>query len=294
MGNPGDMSNPKNRKARRRAQGPGLAWKLWRFIVDHPKGVLIGGATLLGLIVVFQNWNPTRAYLLVAPVSLPFILWALIFMLVGYLTGKWIEWGWRQRRIRKGTYKARVSPEELADAAASLEGRLEHGVEGPAPRVGPALGGATSGAGPTADIEDPATLIERRDGAAARRGAPAAPLGEGWGESRGGGVPSGKLPPGGHRPPGESSGRRPAGYSPVAEQALGGSASGRYRRDPDDRYVDYQDGGRYGDYQDTGRYVDYQDSGRYGDYQDSGHYGDYQDGGRYDDHGPDARGRRRR
>ena len=272
MGTVGDKSAPKNRRAPARSAGPGLGYRIWRFVVEHPKGVLIGAATLLGLIVVFQNWRSTRAYLLVTDVALPFVLWALIFMVVGYLTGKWIEWGWRQRKIRKGTYKPRVSPEALADASASLEERLARGESG---EEGAPVSDAAR-AGVSGDQEDPSTIIDR-----------------------GGKAP---LPEG---PRGAPDGRR--GYSPVVEgAALGNAPSPRLHRGPGDRYggeyvdtgryVDQgpgqpvdQSGGRYGDYGDAGRYVDQGVGGRYVDQGAGGRYVDQGAGGRYVDQGVGGR-----
>ena len=210
-------------------------------MVEHPRGVLIGAATLLGLIIVLRNWRWTKANLLVGDVELPFIVWALIFMLIGYLTGKWIEWGIQQRRIRKGTYKPRTSPDELADATATLEGRLERAEE---------------------DDDDPATIIDRGGGR------PPADSLDGpvkqvdyWEEDA-------------DRPPGE---RRPAkegAFSPAAERAAAEPQRGDSRQRDEGRgyrdYGDYNDAGRRTD---SGRYADYTDSGRYEDYSD------YQDSG---------------
>jgi uncharacterized membrane protein YgcG len=245
--------------------------------------VLIGAATLLGLIVVLHNWRYTEAKLLIWTIKLPFILWAMIFMLVGYFTGKWIEWAIQQRRIRKGTYKPRRTAEELADASANLEGRLDK----------PDEPGAAS------DDDEPATIIDRGE-SRPRPGAQDGPVEQVdyWEEP--------KEPAEGdeHTPP-------PGKFSPAAQSAAGESG-GKSREGSGDRgyreYRDYGDsgGGRYDDYGDSGgggRYGDYSDSGgggRYGDYSDSGgggRYGDYGDsggGGRYGDYGDyqDGGGRR--
>ncbi|MFH2005190.1 MAG: hypothetical protein ABI333_01255 [bacterium] len=217
-------------------------------MVEHPRGVLIGAATLLGLIIVLRNWRWTKANLLVGDVELPFIVWALIFMLIGYLTGKWIEWGIQQRRIRRGTYKPRTSPDELADATATLEGRLERTEEGEG---------------------DPATIIDRSGG-----GRPAAHSAElpvervdYWEDAK-------------DQPPE----RRPApdgSFSPAAARAAAEPPRGSRARDEGRGYRDYGDYNDAGRHTDTGRYGDYADSGgRYDDYQDSGaRYDDYQDGG---------------
>lgn len=228
---------------------PALIWRLWRLAVEHPRGVLIAAATLLGLIVVLGNWRPTRAKLLVWEPELPFIVWALIFMLVGYLTGKWIEWALMQRKIRKGTYKPRVTAEDLADTTAALDESL-----------------------PAADSEpddDPATIIDRSGSVAKPEATSDSPVEkmDYWDETGPNTKDAGSdrfdardLP--------DRSRSRGGGYTPAPERS--GPAPSRHRSDRG------ADGGRYGDY------ADYQDGGgkrgggRYGDYND---YADYQDGG---------------
>ncbi len=281
MGTKGDTkARSKKGAGRNRPVKPPLGRRLWHLIINHPKGVLIGAATLLGLIVVFQNWRSTPAFLLVTDVSLPFVVWALVFMVVGYATGKWLEWGWRQRKIRRGTYKPRVSPEDLANAAASLEERRED-VAGE--RTVPADGEEP-------DEDEPATMIDRSRSGKAGDSIPPVERVDYWEEPPPGadGGPEPRVDHAGV--PTEASGsaeghRRPAGdWSPAARHAA--RAADRARRGRrGDGPRDYQDGGRYGDYQDGGRYGDYQDSGRYGDYQDAGRYSDYQDSGRYEDYG---------
>ncbi len=255
-----------------------MTYRLWRLGVEHPKGVLIAGATLLWLIVVLGNWRPTKAKLLVWEPELPFIVWAMIFMLVGYLTGKWIEWAIDQRRIRKGTYKPRVSPEDLAGTAAALEERL------------PQPDGAEE-ATPSPDREEePATIIDR----SARSGRPSAPSDgavhsvDYWAEGSKGPEPAPPQPAPprlGDRGLPERRRARPDAYAEVGAGAVE-PASTRRRRG----------GGRYGDYADAGG------SGRYGDYGDyadaaphrgGGRYGDYADYADYADAGPGRGGGRR-
>lgn len=286
MGTVGEKSAPKNRKTSTRPAGPGLAWRLWRFTLDHPKGVLIGSATLLGLIVVFQNWRPTTAYLLVTDVSLPFIVWALVFMLVGYLTGKWVEWAWRQRKIRKGTYKPKISAEALADAGANLDERLDRKEGG---SEGALRAGSKPGDG-EADAEDPATIIERGEGRKGRADEGIAFEGAHWDAPRDASGAGGKVPAD-DRPRGPSERHRNGGYSPAVEDAARGSGPApRFRRGPDDRRGDYGDAGHYADHG-GGRYADH-GGGRYVD-QGGGQryvdYGDYGDGGRYVDQGGGGR-----
>jgi uncharacterized integral membrane protein len=314
----------KKRGAGNRPVKPPVIRRIWTYVVNHPKGVLIGSATLLGLIVVFQNWRSTPAFLLVTDVSLPFIVWALIFMVVGYATGKWLEWAWRQRKIRKGTYKPRVSAEDLADTSEKLGDRLEPSAdEGGAPGADEAAAApyaepnAGSDGEPGEDLE-PATLIDRRgrlpdrDRSGPRAaGAPAdrweePALGTGTGpEPR----ISGGRPRGGSRPaPHPEGGRgRPSGdWSPAARQAARDGDRGRRRPAPGPgggpgRYGDYPDagpgpgpgrsGGRYADYGDAGRYADYGDAGRYADYDEAGRYGDYADYADYGDAGGGGGGR---
>lgn len=302
MGAFGDKSKNRNTKVAR--TGPGLGWKIWRFVLDHPKGVLIGAATLLGLIVVFQNWTPTTAYLLVAPVKLPFIVWAMVFMVVGYATGKWIEWGWRQRKIRRGTYKPKVSAEDLAETAAALDERRkgEGGAERSGARTEPV-------AGAVVDVEDPATMLDRGGPRAGRSHDRPVERVDYFSDAGEGGGPRGKLASG-ERGSVEPGGRIAGGFSPAAEQAAQGSGPApRYRKGEGGRYADYGDHGagpRREGRRDSapagGRYADYGDAGRYADYGDEGRYGDYDDGRRYDDYGDyadradgeGARGQRRR
>ncbi len=247
-----DKSAPKGgRPSRNEKVKPHLLFRLWRMAVEHPKGVLIAAATLLGLIVVLGNWRPTRAKLLVWEPELPFIVWALIFMLVGYLTGKWIEWALMQRRIRKGTYKPRVSAEDLAGTTADLDDKLPS---------------------EPADEEDPATIIDR----SASKSKPthsdsAIKTVDYWDE--------GDEPPG-DRPPARLDDRdvpdrgrsRSEDYVKAGDHR--GDAPSRYRKERDS-------GGRYNDYN------DYQDSGGrysdYSDYADSGG-GRRSGGGRYSDY----------
>ena len=67
-------------------------------------GIALG--VLLAVILVIGNLRSASVFLLVGDVSLPLIAWALIFAVLGYATGKWIEWSlrWRQalRVARKG------------------------------------------------------------------------------------------------------------------------------------------------------------------------------------------------
>jgi uncharacterized integral membrane protein len=315
----------KSSKAKRRGAGnrpvkPPVIRRIWTFIVNHPKGVLIGSATLLGLIVVFQNWRSTPAFLLVTDVSLPFIVWALIFMVVGYATGKWLEWAWRQRKIRKGTYKPRVSAEDLADTSAQLGGRLEAGADGDEGREGweggmePRLEpGMEPGLEAEEDL-DPATLIDRRarlpdrDRSAPRAaGAAAGAPADRWEEPApgSGGGPEPRMSGGRARGRGRLPDRRPEGggrpsgdWSPAAHQAAREGERGRRRpvrgEGSTGRYADYTD---YGDAGSGARYADYADYGdagsgaRYADYGDVGpgaRYADYGDagapGGRYADY----------
>jgi uncharacterized integral membrane protein len=250
---------------------PSLGYRLWRLAVEHPRGVLVAAATLLGLIVVLGNWRPTRAKLLIWEPELPFIVWAMIFMLVGYLTGKWIEWAILQRRIRKGTYKPRATAEDLADTAASLNEKL------------PATDDDDDG--------DPATIIDRSGQAKVPQDSSDAPVKQVdyWDEAEGrtDDRPSDRLEA---RDLPSRSRSRSGDYSKAADQGSGPAPS-RYR---DDRPGDGGGGGggRYNDYSD---YADYQDGGgrptdgdrrpdsgsrrgggRYSDYSD---YADYQDGG---------------
>lgn len=226
-----------------------MYYRLWRLAVEHPRGVLIAAATLLGLIVVLGNWRPTRAKLLVWEPELPFIVWALIFMLVGYLTGKWIEWALMQRRIRKGTFKPRATAEDLASTAAALDEKLLPVAEGE-------------------PEEDPATLIDRSGKSLRPPAATDSPVERMnyWDEAG----PTGKdEAPGrlGARPMPDRSRSRGGGYTPAPERP--GPAPSRHRG------ARTRDDGRYGDY------ADYQDSGarsggvRYDDYND---YADYPDG----------------
>ncbi len=241
---------------------PSLAYRLWRLAVEHPRGVLIAAATLLGLIVVLGNWRPTRAKLLVWEPELPFILWALIFMLVGYLTGKWIEWALMQRRIRKGTYKPRATAEDLADTTASLDERL------------PAED----------DEEDPATIIDRSGKGQQPKDSPDAPVKQvDYWEEADGRADDRELDRLDARDVPGRSRSRTGDYSKAANHASGPAPS-RYREDRSEgrRYSDYND---YADYQDgggrsgsarrpaSGRHDSGRDSGRYND------YADYQDGG---------------
>ncbi len=254
---------------------PSLAYRLWRLGIEHPRGVLIAAATLLGLIVVLGNWRPTRAKLLVWEPELPFIVWALIFMLVGYLTGKWIEWAIAQRQIRKGTYKPRVTAEDLADTTASLDEKMP----------------ATED-----DGEDPATIIDR-GGASQPPQEPAdAPLKQVdyWDDAdeRSDQHAPDRLE--GRDLPGRDHSRGD-NYVKSADRGPG-PVSSRYR---DDRaeggryndYADYQDGGGRsgsGRRPDSGRYSD--DGGRRG----GGRYGDYGDYADYADSGSSRRGGGRR
>jgi uncharacterized integral membrane protein len=257
-----DKPPPRAGRSSRNAKvKPSLIYRLWRLAVEHPRGVLIAAATLLGLIVVLRNWEPTRAKLLVWEPELPFIVWALIFMLVGYLTGKWIEWAIGQRRIRKGTYRPRASAEDLAGTAAALDEKL---------------------ADTAKDEEDPATIIDRRgqdtdapDDAAVERV-------DYWDDADG--RPDDRAPDRiGDRDVPARSRSRSGEYSPAAQRTAGPAPS-RYRGDRGgDRYGDYNDYGEverygdYGDYQDGGgRRGGGRDGGRYSDYSD---YSDYQDGG---------------
>jgi hypothetical protein len=234
------MSTPSNRppvasgKPGTSPARPSVVGGIFRVLAAHPRAVLIGAAIILGLTVILENWRPTKATLLVTDVSLPFMVWAIIFMALGYGTGKWIEWAWEQRRIRKGIYRPRLSPGALAAASVSLEERLEERLEKAPTEPGPAPQGTVS------DTE-PMTIIDRGPGAE-----PPVP--------KAGEVAVSSPPPG-------------VGFSPAAEQAATAApppASGRRYEDYGD-YDDYGDGGaprrgaggrRYGDYSD---YADYDD-----------------------------------
>lgn len=248
-----DKPPPKAGRFTRNAKvKPSLIYRLGRLAVEHPRGVLIAAATLLGLIVVLGNWEPTRAKLLVWEPELPFIVWALIFMLVGYLTGKWIEWAIEQRRIRRGTYKPRVSAEDLANTTAALDDQLP----------------ATD-----KDEEEPATIIDRSGSSKKPLDPPDAPVEQVdyWGD---GDDQANERAP--HRL-GERNLRkhprsRDGAYSPAQERA-DGPAPSRHRGEQGGHGDHYNEYNEYGDYQDSGSR---RGGGRYSDYND---YGDYNDGG---------------
>lgn len=258
------LSTKKGRAAPNARRKPSMLYRFWRLAVEHPKGVLIAAATLLGLIVVLGNWRPTRAKLLVWEPQLPFIVWALIFMLVGYLTGKWIEWAIQQRRIRKGTYKPRVSAEDLADTTKDLEEKLPNAGE---------------------DEEDPATLIDRSGKVSRPQAASdgAVETVDYWDDGAGRGADRGPDRLGGRDLP--QRGRPRSGEYAAAGDRSSGPAPSRYRGDREaGRYADYSD------YSDGGRYSDYSDYQDTGSRRSAGRYEDYSD---YQDTGGRHSGRRR-
>ena len=211
------------------AARPTVLSGILRVLRAHPRAVLIGAAIILGLTVILENWRSTTATLLVTDVSLPFMVWAVIFMALGYGTGKWIEWAWEQRRIRQGLFRPRLSPGALAAASASLEERLEQRLEkSPTEPAPPA----------TASDTEPMTIIDRGPGAEP----PVAKAGE---------VAVSPPPPA-------------VGFSPAAEQSAAAApppAGGRRYED----YDDYGDGGAPRRGAGGRRYEDY---GDYGDYDD--------------------------
>ncbi len=86
------------------AEKPGLASRVWEFLVfflkTHRKATFVGIVVVLGVILLFQNTHPVRTNLFFWSLQLPLVVWALIFVAIGYFVC--VGHGWaRQRRLKR-------------------------------------------------------------------------------------------------------------------------------------------------------------------------------------------------
>lgn len=77
------------------------AWnRTGHFLKDHSKGIVAFLGVVLGIVVMVQNGHSVESHLLFWTINMPMVVWAVFFIIVGYLGGKGLEWCWNRRKRR--------------------------------------------------------------------------------------------------------------------------------------------------------------------------------------------------
>lgn len=75
--------------------------KLFRFLRDHPAGIVATVGVILGIVLMAQNGHSVESHFLFWTIDMPMVVWAVFFMIVGYLGGRGFAWCWsRRKRLR--------------------------------------------------------------------------------------------------------------------------------------------------------------------------------------------------
>lgn len=75
--------------------------KFFRFLRDHPAGIIGALGVILGIILMVQNGHSVESHFLFWTIDMPMVVWAIFFMIIGYLGGRGAQWCWNRRKRLK-------------------------------------------------------------------------------------------------------------------------------------------------------------------------------------------------